>query len=96
MKKINFLKLHSSFEKINSLNEDEVKVRKLLELCSDSSLMTRELLESFNSKNFIDAMKELNSGVKSKTLQDMSFFEYAKENIKNCELLSIQDDEEVY
>lgn len=96
---INFEKLMTNISKCKS--SDETDVRRLLQIVSeiDSRKLTEEesnFIISIPSSVFLQAYSELHKDLKDMSiLNDLSFGEYAKENIQNTDVF-IDEEEEIY
>lgn len=93
---INKMMEHLS-SKVKSVDNDELLVRELLELCSSSTTLNVEktlvLVEKLKSRHFLAAYKVLHGNTDKNMLNDMVLGEYLKDHILTTEAY---EDEEIY
>ncbi|MBN1040373.1 hypothetical protein DVW12_16960 [Clostridium botulinum] len=95
---ISINKLVSQIEKTSKINEDDILVRELLELCYQNYRTPQfSDLSKFNSKIFIKAYKEIfkTNMEDMKIIKDMISSEYLLENLNSSDIY-IYDEDEIY
>ena len=98
-------KLKKNLKNVRKLTTEEIEMRKLLELCSDSKLITPEIISEISYHTFRKVyvlLKELEDtnrqGNKkdSPLLNDMIAAEYLKENLENTPICCDDIDDDIY
>lgn len=97
---LNVKDFQSALENSRSVETNEVNIRKLINLLSESrfSLSDKEIefIKSINSNVFLGAYHELNKPIEKQALvKDLVVTEYARDNLNNSDYF-ISEEEEIY
>ena len=89
--------LSEEINKTKAIDEEEILVRELLELCHSRRDVKIEELSKFNSCIFLKAYKEIyKKGTKSEILLDMVNGTHMLDNLDVIKEFIVVDEEEIY
>ncbi|AQM58568.1 hypothetical protein [Clostridium baratii] len=91
---IDLKKLTDTIESKQSITEDELLVRELINLCSDFKNVSLEDIDKFSARHFLIAYKSIVTlDCNEDFIDDMIGGEYLKDNLKSIEIFDDEEDE---